>query len=44
MKTINKKRKHYKNELHVLRRETGYGHLSNDLSRDSEEKVSDIKE
>lgn len=44
MKTINKKRKQFQNELHGLRKETEYRHLGNDLSRDFEEKVSDIKE
>lgn len=44
MKTINKKRKQFQNELHGLRRENEYRQLRNDLSRDFEEKVSDIKE
>lgn len=44
VKTINKTRKQFQNELHGLRRENEYRHLRNDLSRDFEEKVSDIKE
>lgn len=44
MKTINKTRKQFQNELRGLRRENEYRHLRNDLSRDFEEKVSDIKE